>query len=258
MATQEQEADVIVARSAGGAVERVARTIDRFAGWMARHWLAIFNILVAFFVTAPFLAPALMQLGSTRDCAPCLTAGRVIYTAYSPLCHQLPERSYFLFGAQRTYSIAELEDRGAVAAGLNIVQRMLLRYRGEPGLGYKVALCERDLAIFGSLLVGGLVFGLARSNLRRRGREVPRLPIWAYLVALIPVAVDGISQLLGLRESNWILRSITGALFGLATVWLAYPYIQEAMDDVLRSSRATEAGRARRDPQTGQKSDDLL
>ena len=63
MAVQEKEADVIVARPARGAVDRVARTIDRFAAWMARHWLAVFNILVALFVTVPFLAPVLMQLG---------------------------------------------------------------------------------------------------------------------------------------------------------------------------------------------------
>jgi uncharacterized membrane protein len=241
MAAQEKEADGVVARPARGAVDRVAGTVDRLAAWMARHWLAIFNILVALFVAAPFLAPVLMQLGSTRDCVACATAGRVIYTAYSPLCHQLPERSYFLFGAQRTYSVGELEERGAVPAGSNILQRMILRYRGQPGLGFKVALCERDLAIFGSLLVGGLIFGMARSMLRRRGREVPRLPIWAYLIALAPIAVDGVTQLLGLRESGWILRSVTGALFGLATVWLAYPYIQEAMDDVVRSSRANKA-----------------
>jgi uncharacterized membrane protein len=257
MAAQEQEADV-VARPGGSAVDRVARTIDRLAAWMARHWLAIFNGIIALFVAVPFLAPTLLELASTRDCAPCAAAGRLIYTVYSPLCHQLPERSYFLFGAQPTYSVRELEDRGAEAAGLNIVQRMMLRYRGEPGVGFKVALCERDLAIFGSLLVGGLLFGLARRALRRRGREVPRLPVWAYLIALIPVAVDGVSQLLGLRESNWILRSITGALFGLATVWLAYPYIEEAMADISASSGVTEAGRARCDPQTGQNPPDLL
>jgi hypothetical protein len=27
------------------------------------------------------------------------------------------------------------------------------------------------------------------------------------------------------------MRTITGALFGLATVWLAYPLIQEVMDE---------------------------
>jgi uncharacterized membrane protein len=46
------------------------------------------------------------------------------------------------------------------------------------------------------------------------------------------MAIDGITQLFGLRESNWQLRTITGALFGLASVWLAYPYLEEGMRDI--------------------------
>jgi uncharacterized membrane protein len=134
----------------------------------------------------------------------------------------------------------------------------MLRTPGATDLGYKVALCERDVAIFGSLLLGGLVFGLARSILHRRGREVPRLPIRAYLVALAPMVIDGVTQLFGLRESNWVLRTITGMLFGLATVWLAYPFVEEAMADVLRTSLAKEANGARRDPGTGQNPSPML
>ena len=33
------------------------------------------------------------------------------------------------------------------------------------------------------------------------------------------------------HDTTPLLRVITGALFGAATVWLAYPHIQEAMDD---------------------------
>lgn len=257
MATREREGEA-VALPAGGAVERVAGMIDRLAAWMARHWLGIFNTIVALFIAVPFLAPILLELGSTKDCVACDTAGRLIYTIYSPLCHQLPERSYFLFGPQRTYTVDELEAQGAVPMEQNIVQRMVLRYRGEPALGFKVALCERDLAIFGSLLLGGLAFGAARSILHRKGREVPRLPIWGYVAALLPMLIDGGTQLFGLRESNWILRSITGMLFGLATVWLAYPYIQEAMEDVSRTTRTQQASRAQVDPKTGQNASHML
>jgi uncharacterized membrane protein len=252
MTAEERKGEVGAVLPRAGAAGRIAGAVDRIAVGLARHWLAVFNTIVALFVLIPFLAPVLMDMGATIGCAPCSGAARAIYIAYSPFCHQLPERSYFLFGPQKTYSVSELETRGAVAAGLNVLQRMVLRYRGAPDVGYKVALCERDLAIFGSLLLGGLIFGLARTILRRRGRDVPRLPVWAYLVALVPIAVDGVTQLIGLRESNWILRSITGALFGLATVWLAYPYVQEAMSDVVRSSRKGEAAGARRDAQTGQ------
>ena len=258
MATEERKDEVVVGLHVGNAADRIAGAIDRLAAWMARHWLALFNIIVALFVAVPFLAPVLMHLGSARGCVPCTGAARFIYILYSPTCHQLPERSYFLFGPQGTYTVGELEARGGVPAGLNILQRQMLRATGTADLGYKAALCERDVAIFGSLLLGGLVFGLARSILHRRGREVPRLPVRAYLVALAPMLIDGVTQLFGLRESNWVLRTITGMLFGLATVWLAYPYVQEAMADVLRTSLSKKANVARRDPGTGQNPSAML
>ena len=237
MAAVELRDDAVVSSRAGNAVDRVAGAIDRLAAWIARHWLAVFNTIVALFIAVPFMAPVLMHLGSGGGCEPCRTAGRLIYIGYSITCHQLPERSYFLFGPLRTYTVNDLEARGAVPVGLNILQRTMLRFPGAPEVGYKVALCERDLAIFGSLLLGGLAFGVARSSLRRRGREVPRLPIWAYVAAVLPMLIDGGTQIFGLRESNWILRSVTGVVFGLATVWLAYPYVQEAMEDVSRTNR---------------------
>jgi uncharacterized membrane protein len=72
----------------------------------------------------------------------------------------------------------------------------------------------------------GLLYGLVRYRLRP-------LPFKIYVLFLIPIAVDGLTQLVGWRESNWWLRTLTGALFGFASVWLAYPYVEEAMQDVL-------------------------
>jgi uncharacterized membrane protein len=59
------------------------------------------------------------------------------------------------------------------------------------------------------------------------------LPLWLFLIFLIPIGVDGLTQLVGLRESNWELRTLTGALFGAAAVWFAYPYVDDAMQEVL-------------------------
>jgi uncharacterized membrane protein len=111
-----------------------------------------------------------------------------------------------------------------------------------------VAVCERDVAIYGSILLAGLAFGAVRSRLTRRGGKLRKMPIWLYVVLLLPMAVDGVTQLVGLRESTWELRLITGTLFGAATIWLAYPYVQEAMDDVLRTARLPKNTM----PQTGQ------
>jgi uncharacterized membrane protein len=157
--------------------------------------------------------------------------GRLIYLAYSPTCHQLPERSFFLFGPQAVYSIPELEAAGAIPAGLSLVHRQLLRFVGSPETGYKVAFCERDAAMYGSILLAGLVFGMVRGSWAGR-RRVPKLPLRAYALFLLPMAIDGFTQLFGLRESTWALRLVTGILFGFGTVWLAYPYVQDAMDDV--------------------------
>lgn len=242
MTSREQSGEMVMPPSEGGVTQRVAAAVDRVVGWLARHWLAVFNLVVALFVALSFAAPVLMHLGANGKCSACTTAGRVIYLVYRPLCHQLPERSYFLYGPRATYSLGELEAMGAVPAGLNILQRELLRFPGSPDVGYKVAFCERDIAIFGAIVLGGLAFGLARKLLHRTGRQIPKLPVWAYLLALVPMIIDGGTQLVGLRESTWLLRTLTGGLFGLVTVWLAYPYIQEAMDDAAHAGESKGSG----------------
>jgi len=40
---------------------------------------------------------------------------------------------------------------------------------------------------------------------------------------ILPMALDGFSQLLSWRESTWELRVATGLLFGAASGWLLYP-----------------------------------
>ena len=218
---------------------KIARAIDRFAAWLARHWLAVFNVLVGLFVGLPFLAPILMEAGATGP-------ANLIYTAFAPTCHQLPERSFFLFGHQPVYTVAELEATGALPAGLNILQREFLRWQGTAETGFKVALCERDVAIYGSILLAGLLFGVLRGRLKGRDGKLPKLPLWVYGLLLLPMLIDGGTQLFALRESTWLLRVLTGIIFGSATVWLAYPHVEEAMADV--------AGMAANNmhPQTGQ------
>lgn len=201
--------------SARAASDRAISVADQLVLFVARHWLALFNIAIFLYVAVPFLAPLLMHVGASGP-------ARLVYAIYSPTCHQLPDRSYFLFGEQPVYSLQELES-AAVLPGISILERR--RYVGDETIGWKVALCERDVAIYGALLVGGLLFGLLRSR-------VPKLSLKFYLLFMIPIAVDGLTQLFGLRTSNWWLRTLTGALFGLATAWFAYPYVEEAMNDI--------------------------
>lgn len=202
----------------GRVQKEVARRVDGAVLWIARHWLALFNALVALYLLLPFLAPVLADAGLSRPAS-------LIYSVYSATCHQLPERSYFLFGEQPFYSLSTLE-KGGLPEDQGLFQRRA--FRGNESAGFKVAVCQRDVAIYGSVVLAGLLFGMLRGRVRGIGLKI-------YLLLLIPIALDGLSQLFGLRESNWWLRTVTGALFGGASVWLAYPYIEAAMRDVVRS-----------------------
>ncbi|MGB8647159.1 MAG: DUF2085 domain-containing protein [Anaerolineae bacterium] len=206
----------------------VIRSIDRLFISLARHWLLLATLLLLLFSGLPWLAPVLVVNGYAGP-------AQVIYTLYSFTCHQLAYRSYFVGGLQPSYSIDQLQSLLHVDNPL--IDVLYWRaYQGDATLGYKVAFCERDVAIYGSMLLASLAFGLAR-------RRLPKLSWQGYvLIAILPMLLDGGTQLVGLRESDPLLRTITGLLFGALTVWLTYPYVQEAMRDILeQTSRQLKA-----------------
>lgn len=213
---------------------------DRAMAWISNHYLAILNLVMLLYVGLPFLAPVLMKTGATAP-------ARVLYTIYSPLCHQFGFRSFFLYGEQAYYPLKEAGMDVIdfeTATGLtslhdpnNVSRLEARRYVGDETVGYKVALCERDVAIYASILFFGLLFGLT-------GRRFPQLhwSIWI-LFGLGPIGLDGFSQLfsqfdwqlmaalLPYRESTPFLRVLTGAMFGFFTAWFAYPNIEESMQE---------------------------
>jgi len=245
-------------QQSGGGIDRLTLAIDRFVYWLSRHWLALFNIFIAIYVGLPILAPVLLQAGATRP-------ARLIYTIYSPLCHQMASRSFFLFGEQPVYprelagtnftpieaympAIPEFANASTDPAEWTSFILPARRFVGNQQMGYKMALCERDMAIYGFVLVGGLLYGL----LRRRINIKP-LPVWAFLLfGLGPIALDGFSQLFSqylaalapglqampLRESTPLYRTLTGALFGFSLVWLTYPHIDQSMARTEAQQRA--------------------
>jgi uncharacterized membrane protein len=124
---------------------------------------------------------------------------------------------------------------------LNDPSRLQARlFEGNGLVGYKIALCERDVAIWSAMALFGIAYTLS-------GRKLPKLHwvIWV-LVGLGPIGLDGFSQLfsqipstfiqtiLPYRESNPILRMLTGFLFGLTTAWFMIPLIEESMVDTRR------------------------
>jgi len=190
--------------------ERVSRIVTRFAVFFSAHWLFIANCVVGFYAGLPLLAPLLMHWGLDR-------LASWIYALYRPLCHQLPERSFFLFGPAFHYDYQTLYD----LLGGNVPAR----YVGNPQIGFKLAVCERDTAIYGMIFLGGLLFNKVRRHLKP-------LSIKGFGLFCLPMAIDGFGQLFGLWESTWWSRVGTGALFGLACVWLAFPYLEEGMREV--------------------------
>lgn len=93
-------------------------------------------------------------------------------------------------------------------------------------LGHQLGMCARNIAIYGSMFVSALIFQLSKKRL-------PGIPWWLWALMLIPIAVDGLTQMFGLRESTWELRVFTGALFGLANMWFALPFIQKTLDETI-------------------------
>ncbi len=216
-------------------------TGDRISFWIAKRYLLVLNLFMLFYVGLPFLAPTLMKFGAEIP-------ARAIYRIYSPLCHQFGFRSFFLYGEQAFYPLAEAKLSGIKtfeqATGIpnlndpySYTRFDARNYTGSETVGFKVALCERDVAIYLAILIFGIVFGLT-------GRRIKSLHwmLWL-LIGIAPIGLDGFSQLFSqfnwpwlasiipYRESTPYLRVLTGALFGLATAWFAYPNIEESMNE---------------------------
>ncbi|MCJ7668044.1 MAG: DUF2085 domain-containing protein [Anaerolineae bacterium] len=124
----------------------------------------------------------------------------LIYFAYRFVCHQMPSRSFFI-------------------------------------AGHQMAMCQRDVAIYGSIFIAGLAFNLVR-------RRLKPLSWQAFVLLVTPMAVDGTLQLLGVLESTPLRRLVTGSLFGLACVLLAFPYLEEGFQEI-REEVAAQLNKAK-------------
>ena len=206
--------------------------VDRLVIFIARRWLTLAIILLSIFAGLPFLAPVLMHYGITGP-------ADTIYKAYGLTCHQLSYRTYFFFGEKPAYTLAELQN---VLSVTNPASDALYwrEFLGNAQLGYKMAWCERDVAIYVSMVFAFVLFGMMRTRVKPLDWRV-------YLLFVLPMAIDGTWQLftsplyilpfLPLHESTPELRGITGALFGFGSVWLVFPYVEQAMCDAYRDAK---------------------
>ncbi len=232
-----------------GRTRDVVIAIDKIILSISKRWLLYLNTLVGIYVGLPILAPILMRLGITGPAS-------VIYRIYSPMCHQSASRSFFLFGDQIAYpsevagtNYTSLESYATSlpefsGVNLDVFFEFFTAARGFVGnaqMGYKMALCERDISIYFMIFVMGLIYAFLRKQ-----REVKPMRFIIFAVFfLAPIGWDGFSQLFGyffevmgsnalqsifyVRESTPFLRSLTGALFGTGVVWLIYPHISQGM-----------------------------
>ena len=104
--------------------DAIVRQINRILLFFAEHWLAIFNLGLGVISTLPFLAPYLASIGQEAS------AG-ALYFFYHVVagCHQMPERSFFLWG-------------------------------------HKMAYCQRDAAIYSTVFLAGVGYAFVRTRLK--------------------------------------------------------------------------------------------
>ncbi len=121
--------------------------------------------------------------------------GDLLFRLYTPLCHQKPERSFFF-------------------------------------CGHQVGFCHRCAAMYTSIVVAGLLFGLLRRYIRPTSLKIAGL-------LLLPMLLDGGTHMiadlfsLGFRGGgdaigtpNFWLRMITGVLVGVAMLLVVYPRVE--------------------------------
>jgi uncharacterized membrane protein len=174
--------------------------------------------------------------------------GKIIYTLYSYVCHQLPERSFFLFGPKLTYSLAEIQHQWVQT----IDPAVLRQYFGNPAVGWKMAWSDRMFSMYTSVLVFAWLWWLLR-------KKIHPLHLVGFILLGLPMVVDGASHMIsdasgleqGFRSANtWLvnltqnafpgwfyagdafgsfnswMRLISGALFGLGVVWFLFPIFE--------------------------------
>ena len=164
------------------------RQLDSGVQWGLRHWLLLVNTGASLYAGLPWLSPLAKASGHPL-------IGEFLFRIYTPLCHQLPERSFFV-------------------------------------CGHQVGFCHRCAAMYSSIVVAGLLFGLLRRHIRPTSLKIGGL-------LLLPILIDGLTHMVddlsgldfrgggdAIGTLNFWLRMITGALAGIAVLLAVYPRVE--------------------------------
>jgi uncharacterized membrane protein len=225
----------------------LAIILNKTLYWFSRHWLLVFTVLLAVYIGLPWLAPVFMAFGWTQ-------AAEAIYLVYSTQCHQMPQRSFFLFGDNPMLPLNVIQSLWSNSDN----PQVLRQFTGNADVGWKVAWSDRMVYMYTSLLISGFAFWPLRKRLKP-------LTWWGLLLFLLPMAIDGLTHLIsdalggfddGFRYTNaWLeiltgsafpatfyagdafgsfnswMRLISGLLFGIGVVWFVYPRLHTSFRD---------------------------
>ena len=161
---------------------------------LAKHWLFIFTVLVLLFIIPIVGYSYLMSTGN-----PILQSiAHVIFVLYKVTCHQLPERSLFVFG-------------------------------------YQMTVCSRCFAIYAAFLAGCIAFAFVRKRLKIWSLKyfvILCIPMaidgFAQLFGVpLPRGIGPGFELIWSAESTNLFRIITGVIFGFGCAMYVLPYLEE-------------------------------
>ena len=227
----------------------IDRWADRIVCWFLKHLLLLLLIALLIWGFLPFLAPAAYHWGYPG-------VGRAIHLFYRPFCHQLPQRSWFLFGPKLTYTLAEISEAAGTADA-----SQLRSFYGAPALGWKMAWSDRMVSFYFMTPVFGLVYVL----LKRLGVLIGPISGKVLLLLLLPMFLDGLTHMMndtvwgisagGFRDNNgwlvaltanqfpgfysgdfqgtfnWWMRLLTGLLAAWGAAFFAFPHLDLLLRD---------------------------
>ena len=166
----------------------IQNRLDAGAQWGLRHWLLMINTGAILYAGLPWLSPLAKAAGHPL-------ISELLFRLYTPLCHQLPERSFFI-------------------------------------CGHQVAFCHRCAAMYTAIALAGLLFALVRTRIRPATLKVGGLLL---LPILLDGGTHLLDDVLGLGfrgggdaigTLNFWLRMVTGALVGIAMLIAVFPRVE--------------------------------
>ena len=165
--------------------------------------LALFALNASIFIT-PYLA-------SQGD-----PSAASLYAVFSLTCHQLTSRSLCLYKYDMDghYGFGDCLPMSA----FSLSKADTVNYPEKTA--YKMPVCSRDVAIYLAMLVGMLLLPFLWEI---EADDWPNR--WILVIAAIPIAIDGTTQLVGLRESTNLLRIVTGVIIGIVLPFYLLPML---------------------------------